>query len=388
MKFIFSLLFLCIYFFSYGQDSLFVKGKLSGQGNLGVSLSFTNNEGTKEFYQAQAQNDAFELKISKQSLPVVVRLNSALERSLSKTVDGINYRNPAPALDFFISQSDIKILGSAADLHLAHVKGGRENKEFNRFKNKMGSIEKRDWEIRKQTFEMDLTRDNFVAKKLSSDMSMQFKHSQAIKKEFIKMNPFSFTSLFLLSRMKNSYTTANFADAFDHLSGDYKQTVLGRDISKLIEKYSSTATGKAALEISKKDKDGKLINLEDYKGKMVLLDFWGSWCGPCRASHPHLKELYSKYKGSGFEIIAIAHETAPLLEKARENWLGAIKKDGINWVHILNNETRDQLDLVKAYKVDAFPTKILLDKDGNILLRISASATNDIDKALEKEYGF
>ncbi|WAC42663.1 TlpA family protein disulfide reductase [Pedobacter sp. SL55] len=115
--------------------------------------------------------------------------------------------------------------------------------------------------------------------------------------------------------------------------------------------------------------------------------FWGSWCGPCRASHPHLKELYSKYKADGFEIIAIAQETAKNLDDARAAWLKAIEEDQINWVHILNRDGVEQQNILKDYGVNSFPTKILVDKDGKIILRISASATDDIDKALEKIYG-
>jgi thioredoxin-related protein len=100
-----------------------------------------------------------------------------------------------------------------------------------------------------------------------------------------------------------------------------------------------------------------------------------------------LKELYAKYKSKGFEIIAIARETAKTPEEQREKWLAAIQKDGINWVHILNNEDKATQDLVKEYRVTAFPTKIMLDKDGKILLRITASATDDIDVMLEKYLG-
>ncbi|WP_158085166.1 TlpA family protein disulfide reductase [Niastella vici] len=113
----------------------------------------------------------------------------------------------------------------------------------------------------------------------------------------------------------------------------------------------------------------KNVDLNALKGRYVLLDFWGSWCRPCRASHPHLKELYAKYKDKGFEIVGIASEHAKTKEDCIAAWKNAIAQDGITWLQVLNNENAVKFDAVKEYSVTAFPTKILLDKDGNIIGR-------------------
>ncbi|HWK03824.1 MAG TPA: TlpA disulfide reductase family protein [Puia sp.] len=125
----------------------------------------------------------------------------------------------------------------------------------------------------------------------------------------------------------------------------------------------------ASLTSSKKELQGRPIQPETLKGKYVLLDFWGSWCGPCRASHPHLKELYGKYKDKGFEIIGIDQENVSSPEACRNLWTTAVAKDSLPWLQLMNNEARNVFDAVAQYSVTAFPTKILLDKDGNILVR-------------------
>jgi thiol-disulfide isomerase/thioredoxin len=130
--------------------------------------------------------------------------------------------------------------------------------------------------------------------------------------------------------------------------------------------YKEKLTAFAAAKV---DVNGKLVDFNSLKGHYVLLDFWGSWCRPCRASHPHLKELYAKYKDKGFEIVGIAAEHAKTKEECIAAWKKAISEDGLSWLQVLNNENRAKFDAVKEYNVTAFPTKILLDKDGNVIGR-------------------
>jgi thiol-disulfide isomerase/thioredoxin len=382
MKYWFCFLFFGLSFFSFSQDSLTIHGKLKDIGNSKMYFSLTNNEGKNENYTATAVNDVFWLRVKKQRLPVVARLGLPIKRDTSMKMYA-----PPMQLTFFVHQSDIEINGRANELFIAAVKGGKENDAYEKLKKKTAPLEKKDRDLLQQITNWDSATDTMERKKLFEEAAVSRRKQTALQKEFIKNNPAYFASLFLLSRMENYFTTGDYAAAFANLNDDYKQTLLAQNIAKRIEKLSPTAPGKPAIQFVKNDKDGKEINLAEYKGKLVLLDFWGSWCGPCRASHPHLKELYAKYKEKGFEIIAIASETAKTPAEQKEKWLAAIEKDNINWVHILNNETKEKQDLVKSYGIEGFPTKILLDKDGKILLRITASATDDIDKALEKYLG-
>lgn len=368
------------------QDSLTIKGKLKGQGSNKVYMSFVGEDGKNKSYTAVAVKDAFSFKVKKQSTPTVVRFSSAVQKSMSKTINGTTYSNPAPALEFFVSASDLTIIGVADDLQLAIVKGDKENNAYSSFKKSIQKDEKKEWDVRQKTFYME-DKDSVARKKLTDAVFANSRKKWNIQKKYISENPASFGSLFMLSRMENLYTTGAYEEAFNGLADDYKQTAMAQKIAKRIEFLSPTSPGKPAVQFVRNDKDGNEINLANYKGKVVLLDFWGSWCSPCRASHPHLKELYAKYKDKGFEIIAIAAEQAKTPEEQKAKWLEAIEKDGINWVHILNNDGKEKQDIVKDYRVSAFPTKILLDKDGKILLRITASATDDIDKMLEKKLG-
>ena len=103
-----------------------------------------------------------------------------------------------------------------------------------------------------------------------------------------------------------------------------------------------------------------LINLSSLDGKVVLIDFWASWCGPCRAANPYLQKLYSKYKDKGFEIFAVSLDT-----KSKE-WLKAIKQDKLRYTQVIDNSGW-RSKVAERYFVDQLPTSFLLDRTGKIV---------------------
>jgi len=106
---------------------------------------------------------------------------------------------------------------------------------------------------------------------------------------------------------------------------------------------------------------GEQAKLSDLKGKYVLLQFWGSWCGPCRAENPHLLEIYKKYHAQGFEIFSIGLESNPT------NWQRAIKKDGMIWkYHSADFEEFDG-ELARQFNIKSIPATFLLNPDGKIM---------------------
>ncbi len=126
--------------------------------------------------------------------------------------------------------------------------------------------------------------------------------------------------------------------------------------------------------------DGKVVDIESLKGKVVVIDFWGSWCGPCRKSHPHLKAIYNKYHDKGLEIIGIGYEGGTPQGKD-SIWRKAVKEDGMTWLQVLNDP--DRVDLTKLYSVTAFPTKLIVDREGKIVFRVSDSFSEEFDRKLE-----
>jgi len=118
--------------------------------------------------------------------------------------------------------------------------------------------------------------------------------------------------------------------------------------------------GDIAPEISMPDTEGKMFSLSSLRGKYVLVDFWASWCGPCRAENPNVVNAFKKYSNKNFTILGVS------LDKSKEAWLEAIKKDGLTWTHISDLKHWDS-EAQKIYQFEGIPYNVLIDPKGKIL---------------------
>ena len=141
---------------------------------------------------------------------------------------------------------------------------------------------------------------------------------------------------------------------------------------------ANVSTGQSAPEISLDTPDGEKLSLSDLKGKYVLVDFWASWCKPCRLENPNVVRAYNKYKDKGFEILGVS------LDRNRDRWLQAIAADGLTWKHV-SDLKYFQSKAAVDYGVSAIPFTVLVDKDGKIIAQNLRGA--NLDKKLEELFG-
>jgi peroxiredoxin len=146
---------------------------------------------------------------------------------------------------------------------------------------------------------------------------------------------------------------------FDPLSDSIKNTAKGIDFSKRLSTALKTAVGESAPDFSQPDSIGHDISLSSYRGKYVLLDFWASWCHPCREQNPNMLKVYNRYKAKGFTILSVS------LDTDRKNWLRAIHQDGIPWEQVSDLKIKNQA--VKLYDILGIPANLLIGPDGKIV---------------------
>ena len=210
-----------------------------------------------------------------------------------------------------------------------------------------------------------------------------------LEREFINSHPDSYVTLqlMLFHVMDMDYEEAR--AIYDGLTDRVKASPWAAEVLKDIESLRLGVPGTEAYPFETTDIDGKPFRLAGLRGKVVLLDFWASWCAPCRASNPHLKELYAKYKDRGFEIVCIADDDSNL-----EAWHKAIEKDGIGaFRHVLrglkwkDGKSDKSADISEHYGIHFLPTKILVGKDGMIVGRYGGGEEEQLDAKLAEIFG-
>lgn len=348
------------------QEGFIVKAKINNPGNHTLGMGYMNN-GRFVIDTSYTLKNGWAIFKGNVSEPVVasffVRGNPNL---FIKSGQGVI---PGPSLNFFLSNDEISIRGDADRIFRAKVKGGQANNEWNQIRKKQQIMAEKNWQQLKKAHLKAGEGDSSLLHAMRNTREEQSRKDAKLRMDFIRKNPGSLTSMYFLTGFMNELPIEELNSIYTGLNERHKTSTYGKTVAGKIESVRATAIGKKAVPIQKKDMNGMPVNLETLKGKYVLLDFWGSWCGPCRQGHPHLKDLYSRYKSKGFEIVGIAQEQRSSLEENKKTWLEAIEKDGIPWIQVLNNEGISAFDAVKAYGITAFPTKILLDKEGKIIAR-------------------
>jgi thiol-disulfide isomerase/thioredoxin len=161
--------------------------------------------------------------------------------------------------------------------------------------------------------------------------------------------------------MSEDFDIINKIDAANFMA--YPENPFVQQYHQQVEIERKTAVGSAAPEIELTDVDGKLRKLSSLKGKVVLIDFWASWCGPCRKENPNVVAMYNKYKDKGFEIFSVS------LDKDRESWVRAIAKDNLSWPNHVSDLKYWKSAGAVAYGVTAIPFTVLVDKKGRIVAK-------------------
>jgi peroxiredoxin len=265
---------------------------------------------------------------------------------------------------FFLENGKISMLIKKDSLRYALISGTPTQDEYNYFLNQTDKPLSDRMAVIEKAYE---TADNKKDKKVTDSLDKQYEtldlEQKQLVSDYAKSHPASIVAAYEIYNNFSYNTRLGQIDSlYKLLDTTVRVTYFGKELENIIEKTKLTAIGNPAPEFTSNDASGKAVSLSSFKGKYVLIDFWASWCGPCRLENPNVVKAFHKFHDKGFDIFGVS------LDETKPEWLQAIKKDGLNWTQVSDLKGW-KADAVALYGVKGIPMNYLLDKNGIIVAK-------------------
>jgi peroxiredoxin len=292
------------------------------------------------------------------------------------------YNETRMPIVFFIENENITIKANIDSLDKAEITGSPETDLFLSFNKEMPFMN-RSMKMREEYMQAQMAGDNAKMESLTKEMETIMDAQQKYFTEFVKTNTTSVVGAFLASQMAQSLSLEELKElvsSYEAGLGEHPYVELMKTTLKSMEELNklnaSTGIGSEAPDFTLLTKDGKEVKLSSFRGKFVLIDFWASWCQPCRRENPNSVKVYNQYNSKGFEILGVS------LDKDRDAWIKAVKDDGLAWAQVIDTDG----NVANKYNVNSIPSTFLLDKDGKIVAKnLRGDALNkQMEKLLSK----
>lgn len=336
-----------------------VKGKIGSIGKPAkIYLSYKNETG----YVTDSvvlNNGQFEFKGT---------VNGAVLATLTISYTGAGYRvEQSQERRLYLEPGKIKVSSSDSLAH-ASVAGSKLTADFDRLESALKPGVDHEAAIMATYYQMqdDTTRmdKNFMATFHERCTRIHIEQ-QLIRIQFAKDNPNSYASLDALRIAGGSAPDYWVVfPVFNAFFPTVKNSPGGKQYAKDLEGIKATAVGIMAIDFTQNDTIGNPIRLSDFKGKYVLVEFWASWCAPCREENPNVVKAYNKYHDKGLEILGISLDD----QRTKKAWLNAIRQDGLTWHHVSDLKGWDN-EVAVLYRIHSVPANLLLDPTGKIIGR-------------------
>lgn len=246
----------------------------------------------------------------------------------------------------------------------SYIGGSPQNDAYNEFTKNLRSYNVQKGENMKRFNQARREQDNLLVSEIQKENAVLVNEEANYKKQFVNSNNNSLISVMLLSEMvsRKEVSATEATAIIENLSPKVAATNSTQLLKTMIANMQKAELGGTAPNFSAPDPNGEMLALYDILGKYTIIDFWASWCRPCRRENPNVVKVYNKYHDKGLNIISVSLDK----QGQKERWLKAIKDDKMNWYHVSNLQFWND-PIAKQYSVRSIPATFLLDENGKII---------------------
>jgi peroxiredoxin len=347
MKRLFLILFLLpVYVFSQTASSpgFIITGSVTGFAD-GTPVKIVNGNDNSDMAVAKITNGKFVIK------------GSVEEAQLCKLAFG----NEEPQY-IYVENKKITVAGSKADLQHLKITGSTAHQDFMKFQ---------------QTFTPLLTSLNSTVSSINKatqkpEFDALMKRYDSLKAaiqteidRFVALRPKSIISPFMLFVTADVYDDVMLLEKrYNTLDASVKNSAIGKNLYSYIQYNRVGAVGTAAIDFTQPDTTGTPVSLSSFRGKYVLVDFWASWCGPCRAENPNVVDNFNKFREKNFTVLGVSLDRPG----GKDNWISAIHRDNLTWTHVSDLQFWNNA-AAQLYRVQSIPFNMLIDPEGKIIAK-------------------
>ena len=360
-----------------GAPAFTLKGKLSGKHVDSVFLRYANDTSAYNYVGAAVVDNEF---------TITGQINAPVPATISFKTNGISDKGRIFSEThkvIYLEPTKMTLTGDPENIQEMVLTGSVTETQF-------GELEKQTADLHREMDTLNHRFERYRQEKNKQKISEIHSAYEACEDTEIKMD----YQFFL--RHPNSYVTANKilsytvimgVDSLEQVYNNYGPAMKNSPLAKKL--YTQVAKikkgpgtpGSMAPDFVALDMDGKSLSLLDLKGKYIIIDFWASWCAPCRAGNPHMIALFNRYKAKGFDVVSVSGDDVNI-----KAWIDAVEQDHIGiWHQLLDSKLHTAVNIMEKYNVRTLPAKILIDPFGKVIGRYCdnlGGSDADMDKML------